>query len=264
MSEQGDRSFPPGAFCWIELGTTDAAAAGRFYARVFDYGTETVDMGDMGSYTLLRLDGNDLAGAFDLSEEQRQDGARPNWLSFVRVTDVRDTVRRAGELGASVLTDASEVPDVGHIAILKDPTGAALGLFEAGAHSGATPSDNRPGSFCWNELATRDPESARRFYGELFGWSADTSDPVYTMFLNDGRLAGGMLEISEQMGDMAPSWMVYFATADCDETVAAAQREGATVLVPPAEISDAGRFSVLLDPQGARFAVIKLHNPEPN
>jgi len=56
---------------------------------------------------------------------------------------------------------------------------------------------------------------------------------------------------------------VYFAVSDCDGSVAKATRDGAEVRVPPRDIPEIGRFSVLMDPQGASFAIIKLLNPQP-
>ena len=73
-----------------------------------------------------------------------------------------------------------------------------------------------------------------------------------------------MLEISEQMGDVPSNWMIYFAVDDCDAAAEKAQRAGANVLMPPSDIPDVGRFSVLTDPQGAAFAMIKLNAAEIN
>lgn len=258
------KAFPPGAFCWIELGTTDVTAAREFYSGLFGHGATDVDMGEMGTYTLLQLDGADIAGLYALSDEQREQGVPPHWLSYVRVDDADSSANRATELGGTLVMGPIEVPEVGKMAIVQDPGEATFAMFQPGEHQGAQPMDNRAGMFCWNELATKDPKSATTFYAELFGWNADTSDPEYTMFMNGDRLAGGMLQISEQMGDVPPNWMVYFAVDDCDESADKAKRSGAHVILPPSDIDDIGRFSVLVDPQGAAFSIIKLESPEKN
>ena len=87
---------------------------------------------------------------------------------------------------------------------------------------------------------------------------------TYTRYKNGARLAAGMFKISGQMGDVPPNWMVYFAVDDCDGAVEKAQRAGANVVVPPADIPDVGRFTVLTDPQGAVFAMIQLNAAEEN
>ena len=153
------------------------------------------------------------------------------------------------------------------MAILQDPTGASFALFQAGDHTGAVPLDNRPGTFTWNELATKDTKAAKKFYEELFSWTSQEMDMgpdgTYTMFMNGDRMAGGMMQIAPSWGPVPPHWAVYFAVTDCDAAVAKAARDGAEVRIPPRDIPDTGRFSILTDPQGASFAVIKLLNPQP-
>jgi predicted enzyme related to lactoylglutathione lyase len=80
----------------------------------------------------------------------------------------------------------------------------------------------------------------------------------YTSFLNGERPAGGMYTLPPEMANVPPNWMVYFAVEDCDATVARAGSLGAKTISPAMDIPGIGRFSILLDPQGAAFAVIKL------
>ena len=82
--------------------------------------------------------------------------------------------------------------------------------------------------------------------------------------MNGERMAGGMIQLSEQMGDVPPNWMVYFSVADCDASVDKAKSLGANVLVPPSDIPEVGRFSTMCDPQGAAFSVIHLKAPQAN
>jgi predicted enzyme related to lactoylglutathione lyase len=66
----------------------------------------------------------------------------------------------------------------------------------------------------------------------------------------------------EEMGNMPSHWLPYFAVEDCDQISAKAQEMGATVLQPPTDIPGTGKFSVLLDPQGAAFAILKMEPME--
>lgn len=266
MSE--GKVFPSSTFCWVELGTSDATSARSFYSDLLGWDTNAVDMGAMGTYTLLQLDSHEVAGLYDLSDDQKQLGVPPHWLSYVLVDDADASANHATELGGNVTMGPFDVPNVGRMAIVRDPTGAVFALFQAGEHKGAVPMDNKPGMFCWNELATRDPDAAKAFYCGLFGWTSEESDMghmgTYTTYKNEDRLAAGMFEISKEMGDVTPSWMVYFAVGDCDTAVEKAHRAGANVVVPPSDIPDVGRFSVLEDPQGAAFAMIELNTAEAN
>jgi uncharacterized protein len=117
------------------------------------------------------------------------------------------------------------------------------------------------GRFVWYELLTSDPEAAQRFYTRLFDWGTQAfegSGPEpYTMWTNKGTLIGGVMRLPEparQAG--SPShWLAYIGTPNVDETVEQAQKLGARVHVPARDIPTVGRFAVLLDPQGAAFAV---------
>jgi hypothetical protein len=153
-----------------------------------------------------------------------------------------------------------DVPDAGRVAVFQDPQGATFGVWQAGKQIGAK-FINEVGTLCWTELATSDEKGAQDFYSSLFGWKAETMPMEqfqYTIFKNGEQSAGGMYTITEQMKGMPPNWTVYFAVADCDQSVQTAQAAGANVLVPPTDIPEVGRFATLTDPQGATFAIIKL------
>jgi predicted enzyme related to lactoylglutathione lyase len=264
-----EKRFPPGTFSWIELGTTDIQSASRFYSGLLGWTVKEMPMpGGRGTYMIFQLEGKDVAGGYDLYPAQKEQGVPPHWLSYVMVDSADESAAKAKKLGATVLADVMDVPEVGKIAILQDPTEATFALFQAGAHQGAAPLDNRPGTFTWNELATKDPKKAKEFYQSLFGWTSEDQDMgpagTYTTFSNKGRMAAGMLRINPQWGPVPPHWAVYFAVNDCEAAVSKATQTGAEVRMPPTDIPEVGRFSVLMDPQGAAFNVIKLLNPEPN
>ncbi len=162
-----------------------------------------------------------------------------------------------------MIKEPFDVFTAGRMAVIQDPAGAMFALWQAGTHKGAS-LVNVPNSFCWNELATRDTAKAGDFYTKVFGWTRDVQQfgPLeYTIFKNGDRGAGGMFGITPDMGNMPPHWLVYFAVADCDATVAKATSLGAQVMKPADDIPVVGRFAIMLDPQGAGFAVIKLSNP---
>jgi predicted enzyme related to lactoylglutathione lyase len=113
-----------------------------------------------------------------------------------------------------------------------------------------------PGTFCWTDLATSDPERARRFYAELFGWDREDmpvpGGSVYTMLRREGRDAAALYAAPE---GQPPAWLAYVSVEDADATSGRAVELGATALHEPFDVIDAGRMAVLQDPTGAVCAL---------
>ena len=256
--------YKPGTFCWVELGTSDNEAAKQFYSQLF--GLDYVDhpMGEHGMYTMLKLDGKDVGGLYKLMPDMVERGVPPHWLSYVSVANVDESAAQAKEAGATLLQEPFDVATIGRMSVVQDPTGAVFALWQPKEHKGSG-IYNVPGSFCWNELGTTDTEKAGDFYTGLFGWAKEdmSGGPIeYTMFRNGDRAAGGMYKITPEMGPIPPNWLVYFAVDDCDASLQKATELGGQVMKPADDIPGIGRFAILLDPQGAAFAIIKLESPD--
>lgn len=125
------------------------------------------------------------------------------------------------------------------------------------------------GSFCWNELSTTDDEAAIKFYTELLGWElkrsnavacegSDAPPMVYNEIVVDGRHVGGILKMGPEFGEMPSHWMAYVAVEDVDAKARQVWELGGKVRVPPTDIPNVGRFSVVDDPTGATIALITL------
>jgi predicted enzyme related to lactoylglutathione lyase len=238
--------YPEGTFCWVDLGTPDVAGARAFYGEVF--GWEMVDTGPR--YTLCRRDGRDVTGIHQHAEEE---GA--HWSSYVNVRDADATAAAAAELGATVEVEPSDVPGTSRVAALRDPTGAAVALWQPMGFIGAG-LVNEIGSWTWNELATPDVDRARSFYTGLFGWTAqDIPGPLPRVSLQLGDLLiGGMHMPTEAEAAAGPGWTVTFRVADADATAEGVRRLGGRVLLPPMDIP-VGRFSIVADPLGVVFTI---------
>lgn len=247
----------PGTFCWFECGTTDAAAAKDFYTRLFGWGAVDVPMpGDTGgTYTLLQVDGADIAGLYELAGPQFE-GVPSHWMTYVNVASADESAARAEALGATIVQAPMNVPGVGRLAAFKDPIGADISVFHLEDHPGTHPDKTNLG---WAELHTPDPEASRAFYTELFNWSAK-EDPSgeYTEWQVAGNSIGGMMAIPPERQGMPPHWLIYALVADCDDTLAKAAEMGAKTIVPAQDVPDVGRFGVIIDPTGAAIAVITL------
>ena len=257
-------TYAPGTFCWVELGTSDSEAAKKFYTGLFGWTFDDKPTGPGMGYTMLQQDGKDVGALYELMPEMKAEGIPPHWLSYASVASADESASKAKELGGTVMKGPFDVMTVGRMAVVQDPTGAVFALWQAGTHRGAGVV-NVAGSFCWNELMTTDTKKAGDFYTGLFGWGRDTQNfgPLeYTMFSNNERPAGGMLQITPEMGPIPPNWVVYFAVDDCDAKTQKVTELGGSVMKPPDDIPNIGRFSIVTDPQGAAFALIKLENPE--
>ena len=256
--------YKPGTFCWVELGTSDGEAAKNFYTQLFGWSYADNPMGPDMVYTMYKLDGKDVAASYQLMAEQKAQGVPPNWTSYVSVADADETVEKTRASGGTILAGPFDVATYGRMATIQDPTGAVFALWQPKDHKGAG-TFNIPNSFTWNELMTTDTNKAGEFYSSVFGWKLDKQNfgPMeYTMMINGDRPNGGMLQITPEMGPIPPNWLVYFAVDDCDAKVTKASELGATVMKPADDIPGVGRFAILIDPQGAAFALIKLENPQ--
>lgn len=249
--------YDPGTFSWTDLATSDPDGAKRFYGELF--GWEAVDMPipGGGAYTMLRVDGDNVAALYELSAEMREQGAPPNWTSYVTVEDVDATAAKARELGATVQMDPFDVMDAGRMTLFQDPGGAMLAAWQPGDSIGAQ-RVNDLGCMTWNDLATPDSKAAAAFYSELFGWDSETMDAgegrTYTIVMNGGRRNGGMMEPQEE--GVPSFWTPYFTVASADDAAAKAGELGGQTHVGPMDVG-AGRIAVLSDPQGAVFAVFE-------
>lgn len=161
-----------------------------------------------------------------------------------------------------LLKEPFDVMDVGRMAVIQDPTGAALCLWQAKAHIGSGVK-NEPGSLCWNELYTTDPDKARAFYTKLFGWVSEGVDMgpmgIYTLFKLPGapNNVAGMMKLPPPMAGAPSHWTAYLEVVDCDASTKQVGELGGTILMPPTDIPDVGRFSIVQDPMGATFALYK-------
>ncbi len=250
-------SYEPGTPCWIDLGTPDQDAAGEFYGALFGWSLKEDENAEQtGGYRVATLKDKAVGGVMKLMQE----GQPPAWMTYISVEDADATVAKAKEAGGEVIVEPMSVLDYGRMAILKDPTGAVVGIWQPGVNIGAG-LVNEAGAFSWSEINTRDPEAAKSFYDDVFGWSFEDKEfegvGTYTT-INVGESAvGGLIDITGRVPDEVPAnWLVYFSVEDADATVAKLKELGGGVAFGPSDIAGVGRFAVVQDPFGAAFAVI--------
>jgi predicted enzyme related to lactoylglutathione lyase len=267
--------YTAGVPCWVDTSQPDPEAAVDFYRGLFGWEFEDVmPAGSPGKYFIARLGGGDVAAVGSPPE-----GAPPSavWNTYIWVDSADEVAAKVQAAGGRVLTQPFDVMSSGRMAVAADPDGAAFCAWQAREHRGAR-IVNEPGSLNFNGLKTRDVESARAFYGSVFGW--ETLDlgggqqmwrlPGYGEFLERGEpglrermaasgapagfedVVAALEPIPAEEADVPAHWTVTFAVADADATAARAAELGGRVLVSPVDAPWV-RMSVLADPQGASF-----------
>ena len=245
--------YTPGTFSWTDLATTDQDAAKQFYGQLFGWHAVDYPVDENTTYSMMQIDGKDVAAISPQPPQQREAGVPPLWNSYVTVESADDAADRAQKLGATVHAPAFDVMDVGRMAVVQDPQGAFFMVWEPKQHIGASLVNAR-GALSWNELATRDMDASAGFYRELFGWQVQPFEGMampYMGIQNQGHGNGG---IRPAQGNEPSYWLVYFGADDINADTGKATELGATQLVEPTDIG-VGQISVLQDPQGAVFAL---------
>lgn len=243
-----------GNWVWHDHLTKDVDAAIAFYGDVAGWKTER--FGD-SHYTMWVGGQGPMGGVMKLPDEVEKMGIPPHWIGNVQVADVDATVARARELGGKVHKEPEEIPTVGRFAIVADPQGAAVSVFQP---QGAMDLHDvqKPGEVCWNELMTSDSAAAFDFYSKLFGWKLINEMDMgpmgkYRIFGVGDKQEGGMMT-TPPGSPMPPAWLFYIETADLDAAVERAKAKGARVLNGPMDVPG-GRAAQLMDAQGAAFGL---------
>ena len=252
-------SYPPGTPSWVEVGTSDIDGAVTFYEGLFGWNVAE-SQPDTGGYRLAMLRDRPVAGISPLMSE----GQPVAWSTYVATDDADGSAEKAKANGGQVLAGPMDVMELGRMVFFMDPAGAALGAWQANQFAGAG-LVNEPGSFTWNELATRDIDASHAFYSAVLPWTYEEQDfggMKYTLWkVGDQMVAGGMPMGDEFPAEVPSYWAVYFAVDDTDATAQRATELGGTVIRQPSDIPDVGRFAVLADPQGAVFSILKASQP---
>lgn len=244
-----------GDFCWINIVTPKPEEAKQFFAGLF--GWTYGDLSGMGSS--IKVDGNDIGGLFDLNAPTTPPGAKPVVGVMVKVADANATAQKVKSLGGRA-NNPFDIMDNGRMAECHDPNGANFDLWQPKREEGTIADPSRHGVPSWYETYTPDVEAGKKFYSELFGWTAETMPMPgmdYTVFKLGEKMIAGMMKPVAGMKDMPPQWVTYFTVDDADKAAAKAAELGGNVFVQPTDIPTVGRFCGMMSPQGVMFLAIK-------
>jgi predicted enzyme related to lactoylglutathione lyase len=240
--------------------TSDPESATEFYQKLIGWGTQPWESGNE-PYQMWTNGDTPLGGVAKLPEDAVKAGAPPHWLAYVPTANTEATVRRASELGASVLVQPTDIPGAGSFAVLQDPYGAAFAVYSSAQDSPSGEGQPRVGEFSWHELATTDYEAAFEFYHDLFAWdrteSMDMGEAgIYQMYgpQGSGKSLGGMFNKPAEMPG-PPAWLFYIKVGDVNSAVEKVKELGGRVLNGPMEVPGGDMIAQCMDPQGAAFAL---------
>jgi uncharacterized protein len=247
-----------GRFVWHDLMSIDAEASGEFYAALLKW-TLGEPMPPMGYRVFER--GETMFGGLMASPDPNAD--RSIWVDHIQVSDLRDAVERAPGLGGTLLVEPSAIPGIGEFAIVADPSGATLTLFQPGEQV-EIPSlgPGGPGGVVqWNESITTDQRAVAAFFSGLFGWEFDQKaldTGGYLIARLDGKAVAGIFQ--PPVAPPESGWVTYFGVESVDGTIDQAQHLGAMLAHPAADIPGIGRTAWMIDPFGGLFGLMQ---PEP-
>lgn len=247
---------PTGAPCWIDLLTSDTGEATRFYAEVFGW-TAGEGAPEFGGYFMFSAGGVPVAGCMP---NQPGTGYPDGWGTYLCTPDARATVEAALAHGGTLREGPLDVADLGTQAVLTDPCGARIGVWQAKSFPGFGQYSGEPGTPAYFELLTRDYDGAVRFYKQVFGWGPQvlSETPQFRLIgLTDGKqtLAGIMDASGFLPAGESDHWAVYLKVADTDAALATVTRLGGTVTQEPDD-TPYGRLAGAADPLGARFKIV--------
>jgi predicted enzyme related to lactoylglutathione lyase len=251
-----------GQFCWAELVARDMPVAVEFYTKILGWTltdlNENAD--DCVPHVQFEHDGQPVAGLIKLPDDLLTSGLPGVWNTYVCVDDLNDTLKKVIQFGGEITCPVTDAGEHGLVAFIKDPTGGVTGLWQRGSHGGASLHGD-VNTVCWNELASRDAYAAKEFYGKLFDWTFEdnpmSESPYFIVKLSNGEQIAGIMQMTEEWGEMPSHWTLYFNVDAVDVVAAHVQQLNGRMLVAPFD-TPVGRLAVLADNQGAVFSVIRL------
>lgn len=248
-----EKIYTHGRFVWRELMTTDVDGAKGFYGELLGWRYKGMDMPHGEVYWIATAGETHVAGLMLKPAEVQ---APSYWSAYVSVDDVDAAVTRAKAKGGQSPMPTMEIPGVGRMAVILDPSGACSWAFKSA--NGDSPRTDRPkpGEFCWESLAATDVEQAKAFYQEVYGWRASDFNGMTVLGVGEG--------MENQVADVMPApagapayWASHVVVEDLAQARTRAQRLGGSVLVEEIAVPGIGLIAIVQDPQGAGISLFQ-------
>lgn len=237
-------------FVWFEYVSGDAPKAQGFYGELFGWGTQRVPLPG-AEYTMIAQGDTTIGGYLSAGAQQQA-----HWLSHLGVSDAKAAAQKAKSLGGTIVKDAAKVGEFGTKAVIADPAGGVLALWQPASSDDQGPAEGAY-RFCWNELYAKDMKASVAFYRGISGLGEQAMDmggQPYTMLVDgDVPVAG----ICPPPFDAPHAWQPVVVVPDAEASLAKAKKLGATILAPIEDVPTVGRFFVIADPLGAVLGILQ-------
>lgn len=266
MSERDN--YEHGVPCFVSGVFPDPDAAASFYSELMGWETENLMPPDHpGDYLVCRLRDRDVAAI--VSQHGAPAPPQAVWTTLVSVESVDEAASRAASADGKVIGEPFDSPGGGRQAVLADPAGAVFSVWEPRERHGAQ-LVNEPSAWSMSALNTDDPDAAKRFYTQVFGWDTKTFEmggAELVMWTVPGYVGGepeqpvprdvvAVMLPPDADGETPPHWSVDFWVANVDAAAAMVTELGGKVVVPPYDVPNTGlRQAVVTDPQGATLSL---------
>ena len=256
--------YQHGVPCWVDLVTTDLAAAKKFYTGLFGWTYIDKSMGEMGigTYSMAMVDDVATAAIYEIGPDQLRSTDKPVWHVYISVDDIKTVLEGAQKNDGIVLVGATDVDQAGRVSVIEDPTGCRTTVWQPGEFHGSG-IRAEPGAFTWTEHASTDRARSVLFYEKVLNVDTVTSSAGHsveysTLVVDDVGVAGVFQMPDRMIDDGAPSqWYVYFQVRDLDASIEYAEANGGKAMAEAPEEIGVGRVIVLRDPQDADFCIVE-------
>lgn len=249
-----------GEFIWYELMTPDPDASKAFYDSVVGW-----TIGDKPSqgmdYRMIAAADGFVGGVLALNADMVAGGGVPGWMGYFGVDDVDATVAAIVAAGGQVHLPASDIPDVGRIAMVSDPQGVAIYVMRGASDEASTAYGRHAmGHVSWNELQTTDDAAALAFYDTHFDIKkvgamemGEMGDYSFIANSEGGEAIGAVMKA---MPGVRPGWGFYFRVPEIEAAKARIEQAGGTVTHGPMDVPGGEMVLNAIDPQGALFGLV--------
>jgi len=259
--EMGDQARNMHQVYWVELATSNLAAAKSFYGDLFGWAAQDMEIAEgMGPYSIQQIGDKPAAGVYELTEVHKHNPVPRQWVTYFSVDDVTDTAKRITAEGGALLVPPNEIEGMGTMCVAKDPTGVAFAVWQSAQGQVMSMAKKQCGALHWSELMTTNVDQAGSFYAKLFGWTLECislAGKPYNMIKIGDQTVGGAVEVEATSDQMSPCWTNYFQVSNCATSLALIEASQGKRLMGPHTVDSIGTFAIARDPDGATFGIVE-------
>jgi hypothetical protein len=234
----------------LELVTAEHRSVFPFYQRLMPFTYRHEELTDAGTYTHVTVGHQELGGVYSRGQDREAQKLASHWLPYVAVYDADAALAKAKSLGALPTSETFDFLDLGRLALIQDPTGAPLGLWQPKNVSRQVPS-------LWFELTTPHGERASAFYQAMFGWEVkqvDQGEFRYTLFSHEGEDVASMIVVPSRFKGVPSHWLTYFPVTK--DVLGEVTDGGGRVFSPFKPGYSGWEQAICQDPAGAVFGLL--------